>query len=105
MPLLTGGSTGTHPEQFSTEVVISTSDGLGKIGIDFGFDANQIIVLNDKASPVYMSLNSTSGSTGGHQIKAGESRSFSQMLLGRMSFASTSTSSGDVVRVAAWRYA
>lgn len=101
-------SSATKPEQFASEVVVSTTDAAGTIGtagLDFTFDAGQLLVINDKASDVYMSLDSTSGSTGGHRIKSGESRSFAGIRCGRMSFASTSTSTGDKVRVGAWSYA
>lgn len=102
-------SSNTHPDQFANNaIVVSTTDAAGTIGtagLDFAFDAGQVIVLNDKASTIYLSLDSTAGSTGGHAIKAGESRSFAGIRCGRMSLASTSTSTGDFVRVGAWSYA
>lgn len=96
-------SSNTHPDQFAHNTIAVCSTGA--VGLDFAFDAGQLLVLNDKASSVYMSLDSTSGSTGGHELKAGESRSFAGIRIGRMSFASTSTSTGDFVRVGAWSYA
>ena len=101
-------SSATKPDQFATEVVVSTTAAAGTIGtagIDFTFDAGQLLVINDKTTSVYMSLDSSSGSTGGHQIKPNESRSFAGIRCGKMSLASTSTSTGDFVRVGAWSYA
>jgi hypothetical protein len=97
-------STNTRPDQSFSEAVVSTCSADGKLGIDFGFDANQLVLLNDKATDVYVSLDSTVGSTDGYRLKAAETLSLSNVKVGRMSLASTSTSTGDNVRVGAWAW-
>ena len=92
-------------DQFVSESVVSTTDAagtIGTIGFDFGFRATSLSFFNDKASDVYLSLDSTTGSTGGHRLKAGESISFT-FLSGGAALASTATSTGDKVRVFAVR--
>lgn len=94
----------TKPDQFATEVAVATSAPPGKVGLDFGFDANQLVVLNDKAADVYLSLDSTAGSTDGLRVKASETISLSSLKLGAMSLATTTTTTGDLVRVGAWSW-
>lgn len=93
-------------DQFNNSTyVVSTTDAagtIGVVGIDFGFAATSVSIFNDKASTIYVSLNSTAGSTGGHKMLAGESLSFT-LRLGSLSLASTTTSTGDFVRVLAVR--
>lgn len=92
-------------DQYSAEQVVSTTDAagtIGKIGFDFGFRATSVAFWNDKSSDVYISLNSTAGSTDGFRLKAGESVSFA-VLTGGASIASTATSTGDKVRTLALR--
>ncbi len=92
-------------DQSVNTVVVSTTAAagtIGTIGLDFGFVATSLTVLNDKTSTVYLSLNSTAGSTGGHPIKAGETITLNLKIAG-CSFASTTTSTGDTARVLAVR--
>ena len=89
--------------QYNAEVVVSTTDAagtIGKIGFDPGFLATTVAIWNDKASAVYLSLNSTTGSTGGARLAAGESVTVS-VPTGGFALASTTTSTGDTVRVLA----
>ena len=89
--------------QFNDEQVVSTTDAagtIGRIGFDFGFLAISVAFWNDKSTDVYVSLDSTTGSTGGHRLKAAEQVAF-QGRLGGCALASTTTSTGDVVRVLA----
>lgn len=89
--------------QYSSEVCVSTTDAagtIGKIGFDFGFLATSVAFWNDKADDVYISLDSTAGSTGGARLKAGENVAFQQRL-GGCALASTTTSTGTIVRVLA----
>lgn len=94
-------STNTKPNQYNSEDVVSTSDAAGKVVHDFQFDAQHVAVFNDKATDVYVSFSSTSGSTGGHKVKAGEQQAYSGIRAGLFTLASTSTSTGDKVRVLA----
>ena len=90
--------------QYNAEPVVSTTDAagaIGKIGFDFGFLATSVAFWNDKADDVYVSLDSTAGSTGGARLKAGENVSFIQCRIGGCSLASTTTSTGTTVRVMA----
>lgn len=92
-------------DQYNDEQVVSTTNAagtIGKIGFDFGLRATSVTVWNDKASDVYVSLSSTVGSTGGFRLKANENITL-QVLIGGMSLASTTTSTGDVCRVLAVR--
>jgi len=89
--------------QFYSEPVVSTTDAagvIGKIGFDFGFLASSVAFFNDKLEPVYISLDSTTGSTGGFKLAAGASISFSARA-GGASLASTTTSTGTIVRTLA----
>jgi len=94
-------SSSTRPDQFNTNVVASTTSGDG--GIDFGFDAAQLILMNDKTVTLYVNLDSTSGSTGGFPLKATETLTIASMRAGRISVATTSTSTGTA-RVGAWSW-
>ena len=99
-------SAASRPDQYVTEVTVSTTDAagtIGKIGVDFGFVANQVAFANDKASTVYLNLDSSAGSTGGWPIKSNETFSL-DVVTGGCSLASTTTSTGDKVRVGAWRH-
>ena len=89
----------------SNEIVVSTTDvagTIGKIGFDFGILATTVAIYNDKAGAVYVSLDSTAGSTGGFQLKAGENVTIG-VRLGSLSLASTTTTTGDFVRLWAIR--
>lgn len=88
-------------DQYNAELVVSTTDAagtIGKVGVDFGFLTSSVLVINDKTTDIFASFNSSGGSTGGHRIKSGEATTFT-VQTGLMSFASTTTSTGDVVRV------
>lgn len=92
-------------DQFFSEAHVSTSceaGEIGKLGFEFGFKATAVSLYNDKASDVYVSLDSTTGSTGGFRLKAGENVAFT-LPIGGCSVASTATSTGDKVRVLAVR--
>lgn len=74
----------------------------GAVGVDLGFQARSLRLLNDKATPVYVSLNSTAGSTAGHRTCGGETLSLDGVAFGGYGLASTTTSTGTIVRVSAW---
>ncbi len=89
--------------QYFAEEYVSTTDAagtIGRIGFDPGFLATSVAIWNDKASAVYLSLDSTTGSTGGARLAAGESVVLS-VPTGGFALASTTTSTGDKVRVLA----
>ena len=92
-------------QQYIAEEVVSTTDAagtIGKIGFDFGLLATSVAFWNDKASTVYLSLDSTTGSTGGFPLKQGENVSFA-IRSGGCALASTTTSTTDKVRLLAVR--
>jgi len=95
-------SAADRPNQYFSEQYIATSS-VGRIAVDFGFVANQVIVFNDKAASVYESLDTTTGSTGGWRIKANESLTL-QGLVGGVALSTTATSTTDTVRIGAWRF-
>jgi hypothetical protein len=89
--------------QYAADVVVSTTDAagvIGRVGFDFGFLATAFAIYNDKATAVYLSLDSTTGSTGGFKVLAGGSYSFA-VRTGGAALASTTTSTGDSCRVLA----
>ena len=94
-------SAADRPNQYLSQPYIATSS-VGKTGLDFGFVANQLVVLNDKAATVYLSLDSTSGSTAGYPMKTTETLSL-QGNMGGIGLCTTATST-DLMRVAAWRF-
>jgi len=95
-------SAADRPNQYVAEPHVATSS-VGKVGIDFGFVANQIVVLNDKVATVYLSLDSTSGSTAGHKMLNNDTFTIDGNI-GGLSLATTATSTADTVRVSAWRF-
>jgi hypothetical protein len=89
--------------QYYEEAVVSTTDAagtIGRIGFDFGFITSAVIFINDKADSVYVTLNSTVGSTGGVKLNTTEQLSFTAQT-GGAALASTTTSTGTTVRVIA----
>lgn len=92
-------------DQFAGDVVVSTTDAagtIGKIGFDFGFRATYLRIWNDKATDVYVNLDSTTGSTGGFRLRAC-SDFMHNLLIGGCALASTATSTADKVRLVALR--
>ena len=73
-------------------------------GAVFGFDATQVIVANDGAYSLYLSLNSTSGSTGGFEVKALEAYALDAIRTYCFSMASTTTSTSEGYRVGGWSW-
>jgi len=89
-----------QPDQYSTLVIPSSTSTDG--GVDFGFQATEIVVTNDRAAAVFVNFNSTTPSTGGHRTCSGES--LTVRMFGRasgMAVASTTTSTATGVRVLA----
>lgn len=94
-----------RPDMYGSDHVVSTTDAAGTIGriaFDFGFRANKVHLFNDKATDVYLSFQSTAGDTGGFRVRACSNLTF-DFLVGGLSVASTTTSTGDKVRVLATR--
>ena len=90
-----------QPNEFAAEFFPSTAS-TAEGGL-FGFQASHIRVINDKASPVYVSLKSTVGSTGGFKTCSGETVVFSDIGCSGLAIVSTATSTGAPgVRVGAW---
>lgn len=87
--------------QYATESTVSSTSGTAAVGVAFGFMAQTVLVYNDKAVPVYVSLNSTAGSTGGHRTCAGELLSVAGIMSEALGLASTTTSTAGIVRVLA----
>ena len=79
--------------QFSTEISNTTSTGLMLSG-NLAFDANVWKVSNDGTIPLRLTLGSTSASTGGYEVQAGETREFA-VLSSKFALSTTSTSTAD----------
>lgn len=88
---------GMGAKSYSTENPVSAATGLL-----FGFRASRVLIRNDKATPVYVSLGSTAGSTAGHRTCSGESEEWLGSQVESIGLASTTTSTGTNVRVSAW---
>ena len=90
------------PNQFvgsANAVTTSTESAFG-----FGFNANFIRVVNDKVTRVYVDLTTGSsgiGTTGGILTCASEILELRDVLSAGLSFASTTTTTGTLVRVSA----
>lgn len=83
--------------QFSTEISNTTSTGLLLSG-NIAFDAGLWTVSNDGSLPVRLTLTSTSASTGGYEIQAGETRAFA-VTSSKFALSTTSSSTADHRRV------
>ena len=83
--------------QFSTEISNTTSTGLLLSG-NLAFDAGLWKISNDGSVPVRLTLTSTSPSTDGYEIQAGESREFA-VLSSKYALSTTSSSTADHRRV------
>ena len=90
------------PNQFvGSGIAVTTST---ESAFSFGFNANFIRVVNDKAARVYVDLTTGSsgiGTTGGILTCASEVLEIRHMLAAGISFASTTTTTGTLVRVSA----
>ena len=90
------------PNQFAgsaNAVTTSTDSAFG-----FGFNANFIRVVNDKAARMYVDLTTGSsgvGTTNGILTCASEILELRDMLCAGVSFASTTTTTGTLARVSA----
>ena len=94
----------TFPNQFQSEDCIystATSTASGNTGFAFGFRAVRVQIYNDKATPVYVTWNSTTGSTGGHRTCASESILIDGMPTVGCAIGSTTTTTATNVRVLA----
>lgn len=90
------------PDQYSADLVPFTT-GSGQQAasqVAFGFQATRIKVCNDRATAVFVSF-STSASTGGFRTCSGEQFEFAVPPCSGVSLASTSPSTGTIVRVSA----
>ena len=80
------------PIQQISSVSGTTSTGtLIALGLDY--TVNRVCIFNNGTVPVRLSLDSTSGSTSGLEIRAGETREFNAMTH-KMAVLTTSTSTG-----------
>lgn len=98
MPLI------TYPNQYNSEDNIYstvTSTASGNTGFAFGFQANRVQVYNDKATPVYVLFNSTTGSTAGHRTCASENILVEGQPMIACAIGSTTTTTATNVRVLA----
>ena len=76
-------------------------------GIDFGFIASRVRLVNDGGVPIHFSLKSSEATTDDPELRGGESYAEVVPPTQKVSFASTSTTTstaGDMnlVRVSAW---
>lgn len=85
--------------QFSTELSNTTSTGLLLSG-NLTFDAAYWRIDNDGTVPVRLTLASTGATTGGYEIRAGESRVFDlSSSTSKFALSTTSSSTEDQRRV------
>ena len=89
------------PQYFGQAVVSTTcsAGNIGALGLDFGIRASSILIENAKASIVYLSFDTTTGSTGGYPLAAGKRMDLTGAPIGGMALASTATSTGDFVNI------
>jgi len=89
-------------EFVGSSVVSSSTWSSGTTGFAFGFDANRVMVRNDKATPVYLTFRDTIGTTNGVRTCASETFDMTFAKVGGIGIASTTTSTGTTVLVWAW---
>ena len=75
-----------------------------RMGVVFGFDAQQVLITNDSTGSHYISLASTAGTTGSFCVNASECLSLGGIQTHGMGVASTMTSTSQQVRVGAWAW-
>ena len=91
-------------EQYSTGPLVGSTGAAPTITeCIFPWEASQIIIINDGAANAYLNVGSTNASTGSFPLKQTESLEFADRFIRKLSIASTTTSTSDVVRVGAWR--
>jgi hypothetical protein len=87
------------PNQFSTQITVTSSAGWG---VTFPWRPDTLVLSNDGASPVYVTLLSSAATTNDYRVNAGESLN----LVGRtLSLGAICSSSDASVRVGAWQWA
>jgi len=91
-------------QQFSTEFSVASSSPTTVTGTVFLLPVNAVSVINDGGTPIYLNIGSTAATTGDMEIKSNEPFSLDARYIDRLSVASTTTSTGDKVRVAGWRW-
>lgn len=84
--------------QFTTEISDTTSTGLLLAG-NLQFNAAWWQVRNDGTLPIRLTLASTEASTGGHKVRAGETRVFETGATSKYALSTTSSSTADHRRV------
>lgn len=91
-----------YPNQIAGEF-FPTTTSTDQQGLSFGFQASLVRVVNDRTTPVYVNLNSTTPSTGGFKTCSGETHQYHDFGCSGISLASTTTSTGGAgIRVGAW---
>lgn len=88
-----------YPDQSNS--VLAPSSTTTDSGVLFGFQAKSIRIVNDRATAVYLNLNSTVISTGGYKTCSQEALSFDGLQCSGLAVASTTTSTSTFVRVLA----
>jgi hypothetical protein len=83
---------------------ISCGAGVVSWGHIFGFDATQVLCINDTDNNLYVSFASTAGSTGGMLLQTGERMALSGIATYGIGLAATTTSTGQFLRLAAWAW-
>lgn len=91
--------------EFAASITGTQAGGEGgavRFGVLLPFDATQVVIANDGAHPVYLSLASSAGSTGGFEVRALEAYALDAIRTNVISVASTTTSTSDGYRIGAW---
>lgn len=85
-----------NAETFSTGASLAASTSYG---VTFPFRATEVTVVNDGAVDLYVSLQSTTATTGDWYLRSGESQTW-RHLISALGMIATATS---CARVGAWR--
>ena len=89
-----------YPSQASADLTPS-STSTGDNALSFGFPAAYIRLVNQRAAAVFVRFDSSTPSTAGYRTCAGEELVFNGPLCSQVAVASTTTSTGTIVRVLA----
>ena len=90
-------------QQYSTEFDVGSSSPTTITPIMLPWEANQLLIINDGAIPVYLRLGSSAATTDDFPIKQTESLEFNERYISKLALASTTTCTDSLVRVGAWR--
>lgn len=89
------------PNQASADLTPYTGSTVAENTLMFGFPATRVRVQNDRAAPCYVRFDSSTPSTAGIRTCAGEELLVTGIPISMVAVASTTTTTGTLVRVSA----